>query len=61
MAMLKLNKSKHADKNKEKIANIPSAHHLSYNVYPPLKGKKSGLNKVKIHKQLIMLNIIQNQ
>ena len=28
---------------------------------PSPKGKKSGLNKVKIHKQLLMLNIFQNQ
>jgi len=40
MAMLKLNKTKHVDKNKEKIANIPSAHDLSSNVLSSAERKK---------------------
>jgi len=61
MAMLKLNKIKHADKNKEKIANISSAHHLSRYVFSSAERGKNGLNKVKIYTQLVMLNIFQNQ
>jgi len=49
MAMLKLNKTKYANKNKEKNANIPSVHHLSWNVPSSARRKRSALNKVKIH------------
>jgi len=40
MGMLKLNKTKRANKNKEKIANIPSAHHLSCNVLSSAEREK---------------------
>jgi len=53
--------NKTSKQEERKIANIPFAHHLSCNVLSSAERKKSGLNKVKIYTQLVMVNIFQNK